>query len=816
MSRIEKCLNAKVEAGELSREQAEAALKAVKAMQAERAKDLGPGGKNPLRDPLDEIEGLRRKLAEAKEKKRQAALQALAVNRVAERQDAHPEGVWHGAASQLGRDWTGKAGHVDNVEARQSAVRNVLRGMLSEGIQRYRSKLFGLRRDKAGPIAVVRALFGETSGDQVADAVGRAFGEAAEYARQRRNAAGGRTPKRKDWRLPQRMSRHRLKAMGKAAFADYMHRALEEGRLKIADWRTGLDVDPLKAAEIIDQAYERIVTDGLSDLTPGAPGGKSLGNRRADPRVFEWTSADAWLDANRTLGDGDAAIFDNLISHLDGMADDIGLMEILGPNPAHTARVLVDRAKKAGKTGLPAYQLEALYDQVSGAASTPVSQNLSAIFSGLRAMQTAAKLGSAMLSAVTDFNTLAMTSMWNGLPASKVVANYVRLWADPNMRKNARRLGLITEVGLDRANVALRENVAQAGRGIFQSAADVVLRASGLAPHTELARWAFGMEMLGQLADQARTPFAELPKRMRQALERYGVDADDWAVIAKEGLVDFDGAEFVWIEQLARSGSAGKRAADKLGGLLQTETDFAVPIADARARSLMLGRSRPGTVGGEMLRAMGQFKAFPVAMLALHGLRGVQSLRAGDKGLYLAAGAVGMTALGAFALQAKQYANGKDPRDMTTWEFWGAAFLQGGGAGIFGDYLYAAVNRADLSFYATITGGPTTGFIDDVVRLIGPNIGAGLDEDRDVAFGARLARFVRNNTPGASLWYGRLAADRLLFNQLQLALDPKAKRSFRRLEKRARREYGQRFWWRPGRSAPSRAPNLSAAFGGRS
>lgn len=811
--RIEKCLNAKVSANKLSREQAEAALKVIRQLEAERLRQLGPGAPNPLRDPLDTIDGLRRKVAEAKERKRQAALQALAVNRVAERQDAHPQGVWHGAASQIGRDWTARAGHADNVEVRQSSVRNLLRGMMSEGIERYRSKLAGLTRDKAGPIAMVRELYGDRSGDQVAGAAAKAFAEASEYARQRRNAAGGKTAQRETWRLPQQLSRDRLLAMGKAGFSDYMHGALEEGRLKIVDWESGGDVDPLKAAEIIDQAWERVTSNGLVDLTPGAAGAKALANRRAERRVFEWTSAAAWLDANRRLGRGDAAIFDSMISHLDSMADDIGLMEVLGPNPAHTARVLVDRVRKAGKTGLPAYQLEALYDQVSGAASTPVSQNFSALMSAARALQTAAKLGSAVISAVSDFNTLAMTAIWNDLPATKVVASYARLWVDPKMRTNARRLGLIAEVGLDRANVALRENVAQAGRGIFQSMADVVLRASGLAPHTELARWAFGMEFLGHLADLARTPFADLPARTRRALERYGVDADDWAATAAEGIVDFDGATFVWLEQLAKASPAGKRAADRLGAMLQTETDFAVPISDARARSLILGRTRPGTVEGEMRRAMGQFKAFPVAMLALHGLRGVQSLRAGDKGLYLAASVVGTTVLGAFALQAKQVVQGKDPRDMTTWEFWAAAFLQGGGAGIFGDYLYAAVNRADLSFYATITGGPTTGFIDDLVRLVGPNIGAGLDEDRDIAFGARFARFVRNNTPGSSLWYLRLAFGRLFLNQLQQAIDPGANRAFRRMERRAQRNYGQASWWRAGRLQPSREPDWGAALG---
>lgn len=55
---------------------------------------------------------------------------------------------------------------------------------------------------------------------------------------------------------------------------------------------------------------------------------------------------------------------------------------------------------------------------------------------------------------------------------------------------------------------------------------------------------------------------------------------------------------------------------------------------------------------------------------------------------------------------------------------------------------------------------------------------------------------------------------RLIFDELEAAIDPNAARSFRMIEQRARREYGQRFWWRPGTPAPQRAPNLGAATGG--
>ena len=77
--------------------------------------------------------------------------------------------------------------------------------------------------------------------------------------------------------------------------------------------------------------------------------------------------------------------------------------------------------------------------------------------------------------------------------------------------------------------------------------------------------------------------------------------------------------------------------------------------------------------------------------------------------------------------------------------------------------------------------------------------------------GRELSRFIEANMPGRSIWYTRLAMERLIFDELEAAIDPKAARSFRMIEKRAAREYRQRFFWAPGTTTPQRAPDLGAA-----
>ncbi len=52
-----------------------------------------------------------------------------------------------------------------------------------------------------------------------------------------------------------------------------------------------------------------------------------------------------------------------------------------------------------------------------------------------------------------------------------------------------------------------------------------------------------------------------------------------------------------------------------------------------------------------------------------------------------------------------------------------------------------------------------------------------------------------------------------MFDELEAAIDPNAARSFRMIEKRARRDYKQQFFSRPGRGLPQRAPDPSKAVG---
>ena len=380
--------------------------------------------------------------------------------------------------------------------------------------------------------------------------------------------------------------------------------------------------------------------------------------------------------------------------------------------------------------------------------------------------------------------------------------------------KLAVRLGLIAEGWTTVAAAQMRYVGDVSGPEITRRISDFVMRASFLSPLTQAGRWAFGMEFLGYLADQAPKAFNQLDEPIRASLQRYGIGSDKWDIIRSTDLYEYDGAKFLSHENIAARTDIDSNTARDLSlrvlEMINTETNFAVPSSSLRGKVALIGNTNPGTIAGELSRSFAMYKNFGTTLVNTHLVRGVTQKGAARKGTYLADFLITGTIMGALALQLKEMSKGRDPRPMTSAEFWGAAFMQSGGLGIFGDFLMSDHNRFGGGLAQTIAG-PVVGLAEDVLKLTMGNVQQAI-EGEDTNFASDMVRFAGRYTPGSSLWYSRLALERGILNQLEQMADPKAARKFRNIERRYAREYNQSYWWRPGSAAPDRSVDLSNLF----
>jgi len=197
------------------------------------------------------------------------------------------------------------------------------------------------------------------------------------------------------------------------------------------------------------------------------------------------------------------------------------------------------------------------------------------------------------------------------------------------------------------------------------------------------------------------------------------------------------------------------------------------------------------------------FKSFPISVIMNHLAPAIRSLRQGDP-RHLAAVIVGTTSLGAAVIQTKQMLSGKTPRDFDDPKFWMAAMLQGGGAGLFGDFMFADYSRFGRSPITELTG-PLGGLLDDIGRATKGNMDRFID-GKDPNFLRDIFRVAKRNTPGVNLWYSRLIVERLLFDQLEMMIDPKFNKRRRQFERRIKKQTGQEFWWKKGEISPRQSP----------
>lgn len=233
--------------------------------------------------------------------------------------------------------------------------------------------------------------------------------------------------------------------------------------------------------------------------------------------------------------------------------------------------------------------------------------------------------------------------------------------------------------------------------------------------------------------------------------------------------------------------------ADKLQQLYADEVNSAVISPDARTLAFVRQGNQAGTPIGEALRLFWQFKTFGIAVMQRAFLREFYGYGKGRGGRFgmseisglatLMAGSIGF---GYLAMSAKDMLKGKKPRPLDDHKTWMAAAAQGGGMGIYGDFLFGETNRFGRGFLTTL-GGPTVSKADELYSLWN-SARAGDD------VGARALKLTISNTPYANLFYTRMAVDYLFLYELQEAMNPGY---LRRMERNMENSTGAEWWLRP-------------------
>ncbi|WP_323994699.1 hypothetical protein [Aeromonas hydrophila] len=785
--------------------------------------------------------------AEAAKKKQRIALTILAHDRVQNMMAQFPDDPLKAIDRMLAfaSDYPG----IFSIESAANGIRSEAMGSMFDTIDFTKGKVLGLFADADKSAALVRELHGEDSGVPEAKLAAKQFHDVAERMRQRFNRAGGDVGRLDDWSIPRSHSQLKVARNKDAWIADHLSWA-NRGKYLNED---GSRMTDAELKDFFTHAYETVATGGVNKINPGQfSGGGARANRGSDSRQIHYRNADAYMQAQAKYGDRN--LMDLIFSHIDRAARDIALVETLGPNPNLAMRYHTESAMQQMVTAKPELKnkienqvkrLQNLYTEVAGTREPPASAGMANAFDTYRATNVAGKLGSAVITGLSDQGTIAITSKMNGMPVMQVFANEARMLNPANSEH--RRIAMRAGLGIDQLIGSLSRwgtdglgvdgEIAGRASKWSQTAATKIMQLSGMNAIDGGNRRAFGAVMMDVTGDLTRrfSKLSDLEPGDRRIMEQRGINDQDWSVWRLAQPEDWRGAG----DQVLTPGSIYRisdadlaplsaqlgisptrlreQAATKLLGVVLDETSMAIPAPGARERAFMHGNNKRGTWSGEIMRSFWQFKSFSVSMISKHLRRAMAQQTGWGKAGYFASLFATTTVLGAIAMQLNEIASGRDPKNMLDDEVGGipglrfglAAMLKGGALSLYGDFLFSNTTQGGTSALAAF-GGPLAGDVESLLNLRGIAADAALGEKDPGMVGARLVQLGKGHLPGANLWYTKAATDHLIFHQMQEYFSPGY---LNRMQRRAQREFNQSYWWEPGEPSPARAPDLGAATG---
>lgn len=616
-------------------------------------------------------------------------------------------------------------------------------------------------------------------------------------ARNDANASGAWIGKLDDWIVGQSHDRWRMEKEGFPAWAAEIAPKLDWARIEA-------ERGPIPDKALwLRETYTNIVS-GVSMKARGAvnttgfQGPRNIAKGMSEDRVLHFKSADDWSDYNAAFGHGN--LREAVFGGLRHSAQNTGLMRVLGTNPeAMFNRLVEDIGQQLRRNGdeqaiqkfaaATAEQgwLRNRLAEVDGSVNIAVSQTGARVAASVRAVQAMAKLGGAMLSSFGDIATYASELRFQGRGMFSGVTEALEGLTRGRPSGEAREILAEAGVFLDSmiGEMARVGSLDDTVPGALAQGMRYFFKLNLLDWWTDALRSSSALGMLHTLAGHRGTAFADLPERLQKTLNLYDINAADWDVMRNSGVVRaVDGRDY-----LTRAGLP-QDVGDKLSRYVSDRAYTAVLEPDADARAMMRRGTRPGTVLGELARFIGQFKSYGVGFTRqvvgreIYGY-GEQAFEQGSVA-GLAQLMVASTLLGYASMTVKDMLKGKKPRDPETPGQYAAtiqaAMLQGGGFGIYGDYLFGQYSRFGGTPLES-AAGPTLGTAADVVKLFHKI------KDGDDA-GAAAFRLALNNTPFLNLFYARPVLDYAFLYQVQEAINPG---SIGRMEGRLKRDSGQEF-----------------------
>lgn len=715
-----------------------------------------------------------------------------------------------------------------SVDTRRQGILNDAAGSLLAALKKDEDLLDLLRSGELDGMIYIELFDGmEKSKNAKAQKIASAIKRVQKNLLDRKNRNGANIGELADYVVRQRHNPDLLRDAGYEKWKADILPLLDQSRT-FEGVRTG------GADEFLKEAYEHLVTgnfqkvssvfgnDGRVDPLTAFKGPSNLAKKLSGSRVLHFKDGkSSHAYAQKYAGK------DLITSVLDSFANDaesISLMEVLGTNPqamverAIEKHSLSDRGKRRVLNALK--ELDGTTRAVGGNQKTLLGLDMATASASLRALQNMSKLGMATISSFSDVaSKAALLQRETGRTwlqsYNEAILDVLRAFNDPQKQEFAYLLGTGTDAYM--GSIHSRFGADDQLSGKMSKLQQLYFKLNGMQFWNAAQKDGVAKILSADLAMNSKKPYEELPQSVRNTLDMYGIGSDDLRLLSRVDQKGPDGKNYIFPEMVNQLSPSqidpiiNKRTGrlditdamrqeflddfrTRISAYYADSADAAVPTPGARERAIMNQGLLRGTPTGEAIRMLMQFKSFPITFVTKGLMRQYYGKKAaGNSGV---AGVVqlmmGATAMGYISNATKDMLKGREPREIFTEEraYSGfvEAFTAGGGAGIYGDFLFGEYNRYGQSFVQSLAG-PTFGAVDDIASMYGKMMDGNLDKA-----GEQAIQTAFRNVPGANLFYAKAAIDYLFLFGISEAMNPGY---MSRMEKRYQKNYGSEFFLPP-------------------
>ena len=575
----------------------------------------------------------------------------------------------------------------------------------------------------------------------------------------------------------------------------------------IADIFKALDIertfkgeDPVK---FLNAVWENILSGHSIRTIDGSNyiGTANIAKRQSAERILHFKDGESFYNYDKKYGHGD--LEHSLLYGFEKSGQDNGLMKILGTNPEANLNNLIQMLKNhfgGEKARLLNFSgIEKEFMNVNGSlrviADTKKGAILSQTVSILRSVSSAGKLENLALTSISDIPSMFMEMKYQGINIFQFLSRFFtemkRTYSPKELKEIMGPFALFTDSFKSQflEHFTARDTMA----GKFSAYQANVFKYVGFTGLMHKYKTAMVLAMQHHYGNLTSLLFKDLPEDAQRIFGLYGIDAGKWNMIRKTSLKDFEGKKFLTLENIDQISNKDlldylKATKPEFKEFTQKQIDNLRREIQSQYRMLLIDRTlhgpiepgarenailnqgfKRGTVGGELIRLITQFKSYGLSVFTKVLQRewsgyGPNTLLSRTLPS-LASWTIMTTIFGYLSMTAKDLFSGKEPRDPKDIRTALASIVSGGGFGVLTDLINAEFSKSNGGLASTLAG-PVISDLEGLSKAM-----VSVFKGKPDKAGVQLIKLFEANTP-VDVWFLKPAYEHYIGWQLKEMMDP--------------------------------------------